>query len=410
MSKPGKPSKLRIEAMYAGLQSSHWLTVCIFSGFMTVYLSHYGFSDTLIGLTSSLISIITVAFQLFASSYCDKNPHIPIKRTAIIIYLAFLLLAGLLALIPLPIILMLVVYSLAGGLINAIPGLYNALIMQFVNLGLPVNFGWPRGVSATIYASAAFFLGLMLERYDASILMPLSLAALAIAFFFAFTMPKPTPAGEACPVHLKDRSTPHTSFRHLLASSRVLQVFLLASILMNAGQANNLVFLPRIISSAGGSQTSLGIAMSLQVGMEMPGLLLSPFLLRHVRARALLTASFVSYLGKALIILLAKGLPGIMIAMASSVFCFGLYAISSVYFVNDIVKPHEKVRAQVLVSTSGALAAIVANPLAGVIVDRYGVGTLNLVSVIIQSMALMMMLLCAWLQNEGEKTSPSQRQ
>lgn len=403
VAKPGRKEAFNIEVLYAGLQSSYWLGVCIFSGFMAVYLGYYGFSDPLIGFTSSLISLITVAFQLFVSSYQDKHSHIPIKRTASYIYLAVLVLAALLALVPLPIVLMLLVYSLAGGLVNAIPGLYNALIMQFVNLGLPVNLGWPRGISAIAYALAAFFLGLALERYEANILMPLCLAAFVIALVFILVMPKPENAKGAMPP-VRSGLTGNTSFRQLLGSNKVLQLFLLASVVMNAGQSNTQLFLPRIIAFAGGTKSDLGLALFIQVGAEMPGMALTPWLLRRYRARAILTISFASYLAKMIIVLFSKSMPGILSATAVSLMCFGLYGISSVYFVNDIVQPQERIRAQVLVSMSGALAAIFANPLAGVIVERFGVHTLNIICVICQAMGLGLMLLCAALQNHQEQT------
>lgn len=395
----GKGKTFKIEAMYAGLQSSYWLGACAFTGFMAVYLGFYGFSDTLIGLTSSLISLITVVFQLFVSSFSDKHPHIPIKRTSALIYLGILALVTLLALVPLPIVMMLVVYSLAGGLINAMPGLYNALIMQFVNLGLPVNLGWPRGVSAMLYAFTAFFLGLALERFSAAILMPLCLGLFVIALLFALKMPGAdsfaSRPGILAPAN-------HTSFRQLLGSNRVLQLFLLASIVMNAGQSNALLFLPRIIFSAGGSQRDLGMALFIQVGVEMPGMILTPWLLRRFRARAILTVSFASYLAKAMILLFSGSMAGIFTATAVSLLCYGLYGISSMYFINDIVKPHEKVRAQMLVAMSGALAAILANPLAGMMVDQFGVRALNLACAVFQTAALALMLICAWLQNTQE--------
>jgi PPP family 3-phenylpropionic acid transporter len=410
MAQPERQKTFRIEAMYAGLQSTYWLSVCTFSGFMAIYLGYYGFSDTLIGLTSALISIITIVFQLYVSVYSDNHPHIPIKRTAAIIYLGALALVAVLALMPLPILLMFVVYSVAGGLINAIPGLYNALIIQFVNLGIPVNLGWPRGMSALLYAVAAFFLGLVLERFSAEILMLLCFLMLAIALFFALKMQNPhdeSKMAESKP--LLPAVTFKASFRQLLGASRVLQLFLMASVFMQAGQSNTLLFLPRIISNAGGGKAELGLALLIQVGMEMPGMLLTPLLVRRFRARAVLSISFASYLLKALIVLFSSNMGGVLAATSVSLLCYGLYGISSVYFVNDIVKPHEKVRAQVLVTMSGALAAIVANPLAGFVVDCFGVSALNLVCAICQMLALGLMLLCAAFQNAEEKTPAFQR-
>ena len=141
----------------------------------------------------------------------------------------------------------------------------------------------------------------------------------------------------------------------------------------------------------------------------MPGMLLTPWLVRRFRARAVLVVSFASYLLKAVIIHFSNGMGGILFAMAVSLLCYGLYGLSSVYFVNDIVRSHERVRAQVLVTMSGALAAIVANPLAGLVVDQFGVKALNLACAICQMLALMLMLLCAWLQNTGELMPVNQR-
>ena len=176
-----KPNTFKLEAQFAGMHSSYWLSLCAFSGFMAVYLSYYGFSDSMIGLTASLISIVTIFYQIGISTFSDNNPGIPLKRIILIIYLLILGLVGVLALVRMPVIIMMLVYSLTGGLANGMPGLYNAQFVQFINAGLPMNIGWPRGVSAILYAFFAYFLGLLLESYAASILMPISLICIVIA-------------------------------------------------------------------------------------------------------------------------------------------------------------------------------------------------------------------------------------
>lgn len=398
-----QPSTFRLETIFAGMHSSYWMTMCTFSGFMAVYLSHYGFHDALIGLTASAISLITIVFQLFISSFSDANTKVPLKRFLVIIYLLMLGLVTVLTLVPLPIMLMLIAYALTGGLGNSLPGLYNAQIIQFVNAGIPVNLGWPRGVSALVYAIFAYLLGLLLESYSATILMPICLVCIVVAVVMVLVMPRPEQLKDSYAIEFLAEPLPKTSLIELLKASRVMQFFLLSAVFMSAGSANNLLFLPRVIASKGGTEAALGLAMFLQAGVEMPAMFLTPFLVRRFRARAVLAFSLTAYFSKSVLIAVSGSITGIYAAMVLSIFCFGLYGITSVYFVNDIVKHNEKVRAQALVTASGALSAIISNSAAGWVVQVYGIDRLNLICVFLQAIALVLMYYCAYLHAQDEK-------
>ena len=395
--------RFTIESIFAGMHSTYWMSMCAFSGFMAVYLAFNGFSDALIGLTASAISLITIIFQLSVSSFSDRHPHIALKKIITLIYLGILALVTTLALVPLPLVLMLLVYSLAGGFISGMPGLYNAQIIQFVNAGLPLNLGWPRGVSALVYAIFAYFLGLLLESYQVSILMPISLVCIVAAVVLVLVMPRPEQLVDDEPIQALAMPLPKTSLRQLLGASRVMQVFLLSAVFMSAGQSNMMLFLARVVQSRGGGEAALGLAMFLQAGMEMPAMFLTPALMRRFRPRAILSFAVFSYFIKALIIHLSSGMGGVYAAMAYSVFCFGLYGITSVYFVNGIVRQNERVRAQSLVTASGALSAIISNSAAGWVVQRHGINTLNLICVILQAIAAVLMAYCAYLHLQSEK-------
>lgn len=400
----GKQSgTFRIEAIFAGMHSSYWLSMCAFSGFMAVFLAYYGFSDSQIGLTASLISAFTIVFQLGVSSFSDANAQVPLKKIITLIYLLILGLVAVLAILPLPLVLMMLVFSLAGGLANGLPGLYNAQIIQFVNAGMPLNLGWPRGVSALLYALFAFLLGLLLERFSPSILMPISILCLTLAILMVLVMPRPDQVVEDSPIPSLAQPPVKTSLKEMLGGNRVLALFLLSAVFMSAGQSNTLVFLNKVVNSRGGNEAVLGLAMFLQAGVEMPAMFLSPLLLRRFRARAILGFSVTFYFIKSLMILFSSGIAGVYLAMVTSIFCFGLYGITSVYFVNGITKENEKVRAQSLVTASGALSAVLSNPVAGWVVQNHGIGTLNLVCAVLQLVAAALMVYCAVLHARQEK-------
>lgn len=401
---PRNTKTFTIEAIMAGMHSSYWLSACAFSGFMAVYLSYYGFTDGQIGITAALTSLFTIVYQLFISSYSDKHPQVPLKRLITLVYLLILALVAILALVPLPVALMLLVYALAGGFNNGMPGLYNASFLRLVDAGLPLNLGWPRGVSALVYALFAYLLGLLLENHSPSILMPITLVCLSFAILMVLLMPRPEQLTDNAAIPDLAEPVARVSLREVLSGNQVLLYFLLSAVFMSAGQANVMLFLTRVIQSKGGGEAALGLAMFLQAGVEMPAMFLSPRLLRRFRARAILSFSVFSYFIKALIILFSGGMVGIYIAMAFSVFCFGLYGISSMFYANSIARPGEKVRVQSLIGISGALSAIISNPLAGFVVQHYGIQALNILCAVFLAIASLLMFYSAGLHLQQEKS------
>ena len=373
MQQRGTARLFTIEAIFAGMHSTYWMSMCAFSGFMAVYLSYYGFSDALIGVTASAISAITIFYQLGVSSFSDRHPHIALKKIITVVYLAILALVAALALVPLPMVLMLLGYAMTGALANGMPGLYNAQIIQFVNAGLPVN------------------------------LMPIALVCIVAATVLVLVMPRPEQLVDDEPIPALAMPLPKTSLKQLLGASRVMQVFLLSAVFMSAGQSNMMLFLTRVVESKGGNEGALGLAMFLQAGVEMPAMFVSPWLMRRFRARAILSFSVFSYFVKSLIILFSTGIFGVYLAMAYSLFCFGLYGITSVYFVNSIVRQNERVRAQSLITVSGALSAVISNLAAGWVVQTYGISRLNLICAIFQAIAAGLMFYCAYLHLQSEK-------
>lgn len=393
----------RVEFVFAGMHSTYWMSACTFSGFIAVYLSFYGFSDTLVGVTASLVAFLTIVLQLGISSFSDARPQVPLKRIILSVYLLILGLVAILALVPLPLVTMLITYSLAGGLTSSMPGLYNAQVVQFINTGLPVNFGWPRGVSALLYALMALLLGILLESYQPSILMPICILLLVFAIVMVLVMPEPEQLAEDTAIPGLAMGHTHTTMRQLLSQSKPLRLFLLASVFIYLGQTNIMLFLPRVIAHNGGSQADLGIAMFIQAGVELPAMIACPFLLRRFPARVVLSVSLWAYLLKSILLLFSTGMGTIYVAMGLSILCFGLYGVASVYFVNDLVRPNEKVRAQTLVTASSAVANMVGSLGAGWVVDAYGITRLNLISSLLMLVAAVLMLACARTQAKEEK-------
>lgn len=397
-------SPFRIEINYAGVQGAFWLGNLAYSGFTAVFLTARGFADTQIGLTSSLMAILSIAFQLFFSDFSDQHQRTPLKHIMSAIMVLAMLSGLSLHFLPLSIAMTMAIYAVGGGFQSTNVGLLNAQIMQYANAGIPVNYGWPRGIGSIIYAAGAFGLGLMLEKYDASILMPIFLMMLLVCIVVVQAMPTLQSLEARRPsVYVQEKYASRTTYRQMLSGNRPLVLFLIASVILYFGQAPVMLFLVRVVQGVGGREKELGITMLLQSGVEMPAMFLIPHLLKRFKARQLLMVSFIAYTVKMVLLSIAASLSLVYLSMSLSVVCYGLYGVASAVFVNELVRDGEKVRAQGLVILTSNLGGILGNITGGFLIDRLGLTPLLRFGWIMVAVSACIMVLCALADRSAPK-------
>ena len=383
------PTAPQVERRYAAVQGTYWAANCSLRGLTAVFLSYHGLTDGQIGYTSSLIYFCTITLSLLLSAWADRHPLSPLKRTISALFLLALAAAGVLYLLPLPVLLMMVVYALDCCFHNCADSILNALMMQYVDNGIPARYGWPRGVGSITYAAMAWVLGILMERYTPNIILPVFLLLCGLSLVAILTMPDPGPR------KLREQGR-KVSYVEMLRHNPTLVLLLCACVVSGMGQCAGSTFLIRVVERLGGTSEELGLAMFIQAGVELPAMFASGWLLKRFSARGLLTLSFCAGALKMLMLALVPSLPLLYGVMAFSVFCFGIFGFASVLFVNSIAGEQEKVRAQSLLSlcyTSGA-GGILGNLLAGALIGPLGVSTLLLVSAGLCACGSCVMLLC----------------
>ncbi len=382
-------SAKRVERHYAAVQGTYWAANCSLRGLTAVFLSYHGLTDGQIGYTSSLIYFCTITLSLLLSAWADRHPLSPLKRTISALFLLALAAAGVLYLLPLPVLLMMVVYALDCCFHNCADSILNALMMQYVDNGIPARYGWPRGVGSITYAAMAWVLGILMERYTPDIILPVFLLMCGLSLVAILTLPDPGPR------KLRDKGR-KVSYVEMLRSNPTLVLLLCACVLSGMGQCAGSTFLIRVVERLGGTSEELGLAMFIQAGVELPAMFASGWLLKRFSARGLLALSFCAGGLKMLMLALVPSLPLLYGVMAFSVFCFGIFGFASVLFVNSIAGEQEKVRAQSLLSLcyTGGAGGILGNLLAGALIGPLGVSNLLLVSAGLCACGAGVMLLC----------------
>ncbi|MDD3165331.1 MAG: MFS transporter [Oscillospiraceae bacterium] len=371
-----RTSALQIERRYAVLQSSSCVADCTTYGLASIFLTYCGLSNTSIGYTTAAAAILSIIMQLTISNYSDHHAAMPIRRIAAAMNLLLAVCSAILAPMLLPAVLMASVFAVAMATDCSLYSINNALMMQYMNVGIPVRYGWPRGVGSLCYALAAYILGLAIDCWSPALLMKGCLAFSAAAFAASLWMPDPTRcAGRPLQATQKTHTTTTVQ---MLRGNRPLALFLLACILVGSGQSVCSLFLVRVVENLGGTGSQVGIAMLIQSGVELPAMCLSPLLLRKFRPGKLLAISFSCYAVKILLIALCGNLTMLFVIMFFSIFCFGIYGVASVLFVNEIVGADEKTRAQSLVNLCfmRGIGGIIGNACSGILLDQVGLHSL----------------------------------
>lgn len=387
-----KAQALRVEINFAACESTYWVSFCTISGFIAVYLSHRGLTDTQIGLTTSFGSAMAIMLQLILSNVLDKHPNMAIKKLISTLFLIGIASIACLNFLPLPTAMMIVAYSTcyAMGLCNN--GYLNAQLVQYNNAGLPARYGWPRGVGSFCYAVSAYVYGLLVEAYSPDILMPCYLVGTVVCIGCVMLMPDPH-AG--MPVSAAKPQQRHTSYREMLTGNPTLIVLLLCTLLNNVGNMAGYTFTLRVVERLGGSTVEYGVSEFIRAAAEVPALFASGLLLKHFKVKSMLSASFLFYGLRLLLMAVAPSIGVIYAASAVNMVCVGLSTFSSVLMVNSIVRDTEKVRGQSLYILCNSLGSIIGSAYAGAMIDHVGLTTMLLLSSVFCGVAFAgMVFLC----------------
>lgn len=393
----------RVNVIYAAMQGSYWLTNMTLTGYVAIFLSGRGLSDTQSGLTISLAALGSILLQTFVSDYSDRHPRVPLKRIISLFYIAALIAAAGLLWIPSSVALVMILYICGASLINALIGFLNAVSMQLFNIGLPINFGIPRGIGSLCAALSGLILGNVVETSGAEIVLPIFLCFCVLAIVCTLILPRPDSVAARLQLPVASTEQPVVpSTWKMLKTNKVFDLLLIAIIFTFTGQAIFSSFLIRAVENVGGNAADLGVCYVINSGCEIPALFLSGLLLKKFSSRGILTVSFFAFFLRSLLLAVAPSMPLIYLSCALSIGGLGLFSFASVYFVNDLVAPTEKVRGQALASLCGlgGISNIIGASLGGVVIDQLGVNALLYLFAGFSLIGFLLMGIVASLQNK----------
>ena len=381
-----------INAEYTAMQCSFMMSLSAILGFSVVLLESRSFSSFQIGIILALESIVSIFSQSFLGSFADKNKKIPLKNILLVIVGISFIANLLLIVLPPFFTVVTLIFILIGMTEYSATSLINALAMQFVNKGIPINFGLARGLGSLAYAVAGYSLGKISNTFGAEMILPIHGLFLVIVMITIFFLHKPEQKStvresenEKTAITDKEKSEKEAivSIWVILKTNRLLALFLLSTILIFISHACLSNFLPKIITNVGGNSGDYGTAMSLAAISEIPTMVFFSVILRKISSNKLVVISFFFFFIKSFLFLTAGNVGTIFIFQMLQIAGYGLFVPASVYFVNEIVKDSEKVTGQSLLNiASMGIGITIGNFMGGMIISLFGIKELIALSTV----------------------------
>ena len=123
-------------------------------------LEYNGFASAQVGVVTSCATLLSVFLSPAVSSFLDARPGLENRHGAMVLLTLAAALCLLVWLVPLPRPFVLgACFALIGTFLSSTPPFQNAMAMDANRCGIPVVYGFCRGVGSVSYAAAVLLLG-----------------------------------------------------------------------------------------------------------------------------------------------------------------------------------------------------------------------------------------------------------
>lgn len=357
-------------ARYTLLQGSYWASYCAILTFSSVYLLARGLSNGQIGLLLSIAGALSALLQPFVSRIADGLRRMSLRQFTALLVLIQLAVGALLPLASgrLP---HTALYGLLIVLVNLIMPLTSALGMACLDSGRALDFGTARAAGSITYGICSAVFGRMVLRFGESSL-PLGLFVLDVLLLVSVLLFRfaggpgahGARAEDAVPAP-EDRRPFPLRYRH------AVPLLLGATLLYISHNVLN-VYPFQIVLPLGGDSAQMGTMLLIQSLMELPVMFGFTRMLKKADSRAWMRLSGIGFFLHALGTLLASSMGFLYAVQVFQMNGYALYILSYTYYVNDRVRPNERVQGQAWFAMAITLGSVLASLCGGTILELAG--------------------------------------
>lgn len=379
----------KVNISYAVLQTFYIASNSVLFGFAVVLLQSRGFSNTQIGIALAVSSVLQVFFQPALAAFMERMRRLSLNAAIAAVMLLTLVLCFVLFVTRSPLVLVFVIFVLAGAFAVLPQAMIGALAMEFENSGTPILYGVARGCGSLGYAVMGYFMGRVIERFGAGSILIVYMVMLATTILLTLLHPKVPREQRA--VAAKEKEEP-VRISAVLRQNRTLLCFFIAviAICYNHGLLDS--YQVSIVQAVGGSTADYGTVMFVMALSELPVMFLYNGIKKKISVATLMSIAYIAFIAKVGILLLAEDVEAVIAAQLCNAFTLGLYLPSIVYFTNMITNRRETVVAQSLIGgTAFGVGRVAGNLMGGSLLDIGGVGAMLVSCIVVAAAGFILM-------------------
>ncbi|PKN99315.1 MAG: hypothetical protein CVU42_08675 [Chloroflexi bacterium HGW-Chloroflexi-4] len=359
----------KLTVHYSLIQAIYIMGYCSIYSYAAVFLLARGFTNSQVGLTLTLASVLGLVVSPLVASFADKTLKFSLRTIVSFLLAGMIFFALLLFIIPRTVLGVGILYVILLTFFASQIPLLTTMSMDHINNGVPINFSLARGIGSLAFAVLSIVLGYLVDDFGAGVIMLVNIAlgVLALGLVLSFQKAKrgleTGGEGEGQPSGLLQFARNNKRFMAVVAS---ISILFFSHVTIST-------FMIQIIENVGGSSADMGMANSVAAIVELPAMALFPLLYKKIHnAGLLMKVSGVAFLIKTVVTLLAPSVFWVDAAMSLQFFAYAMFIPASVFYVNEVISGADQNKGQAIMGMVMGISGLLGNILGGVMLDSRG--------------------------------------
>lgn len=397
---------------YSFIQATYWICQCAINSFAAIFLQSKNINNTWIGIILALAAILSIVLQPVISSFADKTKTMSLRTIILLLMCTVFFLTILLYVLPDTFLFIAIIFIIINAIQFTLNPLYNSLALEYMNMGVPMNYGLARGMGSITFAFMSSTLGYLVSSFGTKVIIPVFLIGYSLSllsvYIFKITIPENLLASipqrstdlEDSVSDLEDKPTGLLTF---FIKYKKFVIFLLGVAMLFYSHSLINTYLINIMENVGGNSSDMGISLSIAAGLELPTMALFIYIVRKIKCTTLIKISAFFFFIKALITLMAPNVFMVHFSQLFQLLAFALFTPASIYYVNDLVSIKDRVKGQSMLGAAYiGLAGTMANVTGGRILDHLGVSEMLLIGTVVTAIGII--FICISVNEKVENT------
>ena len=381
--------KVSINVRYIIMQGAFFLLFCAAAGFISLFLQGIGFSESQIGVSVAVFSMITAAMQPIMGNISDRVKFFTWKRMltyfSIIIIIVNILMIwvddkGLKAVL-------LGIFFITGSL--AVPFI-NSAHYYYESIGEKIDFGVARGMGSGTFAVGALIIGNFANKFGIITIPYTGLITAILYFFTVLWLPYFENVEDDSSANIP---TTKVNLFNFIKKYPTFSLMLISVFFMYFSHNLIGIYLLQLIQSLEGNSGHLGAALAIQAIFEIPMLFAFTYIMKKVKVSSLMVISSVGYVVKAVMYAISTSVSMVYFAQTFQIFSFAILVAASVYYTGRMVSKEEQTTGQSLMASMSPAAMVAGSLAGGWMIEKWGISTMLIFNVVISAIGLLIGLL-----------------